>query len=596
MNKLQLYISKSYKGFKSVRNFNPAENIQRHIHDVRQALEVLDYDPSEKYLFYLISYIDEGSFFTILRTIPEQPLDHLAMTIFVPNGLLIKAEEMADIVKRTARMVSNPSVSAEDVADLHEILSKEYPEEENAPATVGSEGKTYAVCVYGGEGGRRLDDFFGPKLYQPEYLKYAGVVLVDAELGVSFDAPDLSAEALADTVALLPPEEQPDNFVPHIYHHVFDRPFRAPLGGEVNIVWRRGGFEDRTQVVTVSGPDQRVEPAEISDSRKAISPASFYITSQATKAPIDKAVITVNNVEINGPHSFTVPELKNADVHIRAHGYFPFHAHLDLAATTQALVQLQEQRKIYRFELPVKSSELGAPIHFEIHTKRELTDSPIEGYSLLDDIKEGQGRNNYLEFKGRSGLAGWRPYAIGAAAGLLLGIILGWAIGGSGSKGADDADSIAEVVEEPAEAAQPKQESKEEFLNRVVENQKAKDAAQAAGQPAPEPVAAPSSAPVTKEAIKYLESATSWDKDKLDKYPELAGLFDDMNNFRLQRIKDYWGPRLAKSKRFEKVAFHAGEGLRKKIFKPEGTYCTKEGDHTITVQSYLNRIDPAKAK
>ncbi len=58
MNKLQLYIYKSLRGFKSVRNINPEENVQRHIRDVRKALEILDYDPNEKYLFYLISYIE----------------------------------------------------------------------------------------------------------------------------------------------------------------------------------------------------------------------------------------------------------------------------------------------------------------------------------------------------------------------------------------------------------------------------------------------------------------------------------------------------------------------------------------------------------
>lgn len=55
MNKLQLYIYKSLRGFKSIRNFNPSENVQRHIRDMRHALEILDYDPAEKYLFYLIT-------------------------------------------------------------------------------------------------------------------------------------------------------------------------------------------------------------------------------------------------------------------------------------------------------------------------------------------------------------------------------------------------------------------------------------------------------------------------------------------------------------------------------------------------------------
>ena len=170
MNKLQLYISKSLRGFKSVRNINPSENVQRHIRDVRRALEALDYDPAEKYLFYLISYVEEGSFFTILRTIPDQPLDHLATTIFVPNGLKITREEMADIVHRTTRMVSNPSVSAEEINDLHEVFSKEYPVDPNPPACVPSEGRDYASCFYNGETGRKLDDFYAEALYQPAFI------------------------------------------------------------------------------------------------------------------------------------------------------------------------------------------------------------------------------------------------------------------------------------------------------------------------------------------------------------------------------------------------------------------------------------------
>jgi hypothetical protein len=56
---------------------------------------------------------------------------------------------------------------------------------------------------------------------------------------------------------------------------------------------------------------------------------------------------------------------------------------MDLASTTQALIQMQERRKVYQFEMPLKSSEYGAPIKFEIRSKRELAGSPIDGYEIL---------------------------------------------------------------------------------------------------------------------------------------------------------------------------------------------------------------------
>lgn len=590
MNKLQLYIYKSLRGFKSVRNFNPSENVQRHIRDMRNALECIDYNPAEKNLFYIISYIDEGSFFTIIRTIPDKPLDHLATTIFVPNGLMISREEMAAIVKRTTRMVSNPSVSDTDIAELHEMLSKEYPVNAESPATVASEGREYAVCLYGENTPHQLEDFYAEHLYQPDFLKYAGILLIDSELGLEFSAPDLTELKLADTVALLPPAADPDGFTPYVYHHVFDRPFRVPLGGEVEVVWRRGGFEDKTQILTVESPGQEVMPTTTSDSRKAISPASFFITSHVSKNRIGDATITVNGVEINESKSFTLNELKRADVVISAPGYAPFRATLDLAATTQALVQLQEQRKIYRFELPVKSSELGAPIHFEIHTKREISDSPIEGYSLLDGIREGQGRSNHLAYTGGSSVPVWRSYAIGAAAGLIIGLLAGWLFSGSDDAAGPEPDvieTLEEVAVTPTETGKPQQDA----TQTKEEAKPAKDAQEQAAKTEIRP-----DAPVTDKAITYLDTHEVWSKAELAKYPEFNGLFEDMNNFRLGSIVDKWGKKLSKSKRFSKVAHHAGESMRKKVFSPEGSYCKPDGDHTIKVQSYLNRIDPAKKK
>lgn len=589
MNKLQLYIYKSLRGFKSVRNINPSENVQRHILDVRNALATLDYNPAEKYLFYLISYVDEGSFFTILRTIPSEPLDHLATTIFVPRGLQISPDDMDAVVRRTTRMVSNPSVSAEELAELHSTFAREYAVDRDAPMTVASEGRVYAWCRYGGDTGRSLRDFYGPALYQPAYLPYAGVLLVDADLGVKADVTDLTDMPLATVVPMLPPESSPEGFTPHIYHHLFDRPFAVPLGGTVDIVWRRAGFEDRSQQVLVERAGQEIEPASTAESRKAISPASFYITSQSSKAPITDAVITVNGVEISEARYFTQADLKNADVIIRCQGYFPFHGHLDLAATTQALIQLQEQRRVYRFELPVKSSELGAPIRFEIHSKRDLTESPIEGYVLLDAIREGAGRINHLEYTGSTPGASRRMTAIIAAVALVVGILVGWLIGrpssprpevpAPGSAPAIEASASPAMAQPASEAAKPQAQEPAPTVGEQLAAKPAAAAQEATG-------------PVSAQAIAYLDQNKRWDRLKMEKLG-IGGLFDDMNNFRFARLTDYWAPRLDKSKNYAEVV----KAVRNGSYKPKvkalaGTTYNKAGDNIINWRSYTYHVDP----
>ncbi len=615
MNKLQLYIYKSLRGFKAVRNINPAENIQRHIHDMRHALEILDYDPAEKYLFYLITYIDEGAFFTILRTIPDQPLNHLATSIFVPNGLQITPDEMSDIVRRTTRMVSNPAVTPDELNELHTLFAREYDVVPDAPSTVGSMGRKFAFCRYGGDTGRTLDSFFGKNLYQTAYLPYEGVMLVDAELGVTADADDLTDLQPAENVALLPPAEDSGGFTPHIFHRAFTRPFLVPLGQDITVTWKRQGFEDRRQEITVDTDGMVLPPVDTDDSRKAISPASFFITSHASKAPVNDAVITVNGVEINEQKTFTLAELRNAEVVVQARGYAPYHLRCDLAATTQALIQLPETRKIYRFELPVRTSELGAPIRFEIHTKREITDSPIEGYQLNDSIQEGSTRVNHLMYTGHSSLLASRKALLACAAALVIGFLLGWLIMG-GSPQAEQASSPAtqsqgkqtpqgEQASSPATQQQGKQTPQGETAaaiatanadlaraREILASIAARPAVAAEVKPAEEPTplpAAQATAPAGS-ATEYLDSHKVWNRSEMEQYPDLKGLFDDLNNYDRDRIVDHWAPKLAGSKNFTRVA-NAMRNSRQKNRDLSGTH-NKPGDENITWITYTYKVDP----
>ncbi|MDE6486669.1 MAG: hypothetical protein K2L76_04080, partial [Muribaculaceae bacterium] len=257
MNKLQLYIAKSLRGYKSLVNFNPAEDVRRHIADLRQALEAIDYDPLEKNIFYLLSYIEEGYLLSILRTIPVEPLDHLAATVFIPLRMAITPDELHDIIRAITRKMSAPGMSADDVAELRRLFAREYPlrPADEAPAIVASAPAAgYARCLYGGTTGRTLASYLGKHIYQPAWLPYSGILLLDADLGLGGPAPDLTGAPLATTVPLLPPEPTKEGFEPHIYGPPVPRPYAAPRGGPVALTWRRQGFEPRVSTVTVSAP------------------------------------------------------------------------------------------------------------------------------------------------------------------------------------------------------------------------------------------------------------------------------------------------------------------------------------------------------
>lgn len=183
MNLLQLYIAKSLRGYKSLVSFNATDEVARHVVDVRRALAAVHYDPAEKIIVYLVSYIPEGTLLTILRTIPSEPLDHLAATVFVPAVSAITARELDHVVREVTRKISAPAMKGEDVARLRELFAKEYPDRPQAPVLRASAaGADYAVELYGGDTGVELIDFLGDNLYDARRTALAGTLLVDAEL------------------------------------------------------------------------------------------------------------------------------------------------------------------------------------------------------------------------------------------------------------------------------------------------------------------------------------------------------------------------------------------------------------------------------
>lgn len=554
MNKLQLYINKSLRGYKNLVNFNPSEDVSRFVEDVRDALAVVDYDPTEKNIFYMLRYCPEGVFVIVLRTIPDKPLDHLAAWIYVPNGLAVSAEELEDVLRAVSRKVSGSGVSESDVAELRHLFSTEYRLDREAPAMVRMTGDSYAFSFYANER-RSLSDFLGARIFQPAWREFKGVLLLDANLGISGKCTDISDEELCEVTTIMPPDTPENGFAPYIYGEPFNRPFLAAVDRDLDILWRRPGFNDQQQVVTVTADGFRPESIETGEAIKTINAASFLITSQDTKEQLTGCTIKVNGREIQGPVTFTQSELAQAHVWVSCDGYFPYSSRIDLAGTTLALIQMQERRKVYMFEMPLKSTEYGGPVKFEIRTKKELKDSPIDGYQVLDAIQEGPNRTNYLGYiYGVEHRSLWQKAmyaAIGLAAGVLLMMLLG---------------RCSETVPDTPDAPQPQ----EVPAATAVEAPAAPDAnatVAVADLPEAKPEPKPEQQTVSasdQDAIAYLDSTKQWDRAVMEKYPLLRGLWDDMNTYKLTEIRDVWSKKLKGSVNFAKVVDAATKGINKK--------------------------------
>ena len=97
-------------------------------------------------------------------------------------------------------------------------------------------------------------------------------------------------------------------------------------------------------------------------------------------------------------------------------------------------------------------------------------------------------------------------------------------------------------------------------------------------------------------AIRYLDSHDRWNRDSMERYDDLSGLFDAMNGFRFSSvITDYSG--LTASKKFAKLVQVASKKISRgwipKRGKPDSTQI---GDNEISYTYYINWIDQDREK
>lgn len=569
MKKLQLYINRSMLGYKSMLNQNPTDEGGRVVKDLRPVLGDIDYDANEINIFYLLTQTHDGTYFTVIRTIPPREKDHLAAWIFIPRGLEIKPEDLYKVIHTTTRKISGQNVSGGDVAELRELFGVQYgrsDKEVQQPAM--NAAAPMAWRTYNGDSGVTLKDLIAGGLQQAAYIPYNSVLFVDGDLGINVIGDDLTDEPLSDEALLLPPGESPDGLKPYVFGLLLDKPVKVCMDQEVDVVWKRNGFEDVVSHEVIVEKEQTPVIPSQGESRRMLSPSSFQIISQSTKEPVRNFSIRVNGHELTGEgQTFTRDELESASVVVNSEGYQPYTGHIDLAKNTRPTIQLQERMKVYCFEMPVKNSGLGAPIKFEIRTKKALEESPVDGYVLLDAIQEGPLRNNHLGYVKSN--AGMMQKLLFMGIGLVLGLVISWGLTRCGS---DDKGSVSGLAPAATEVAD----------STAVDNNAT---VAAAAQPQTAPVQ------ISQEAIKYLDSNDKWVKPEMEKVG-LKGLFEDMNNYNFESLKKVWGPKLKGSKKFEKLLKHVNNSVNShKADKLKAPFNAKADDNVITFMPYLYKID-----
>lgn len=473
-----------------------------------------------------------GSYFTVWVHVPA--------ACDISNAETIRVIEQIKEVAKTGNFKSNPI--------FDEIAGNTYQDKGVLLPAVSTICSDPNASKYGV---RRLPDFtlqelLGNNIAQHEYAKYKGIFLLNQSVGFGNDFEKLGAE-IKEVRTLQAPKTQ-EGFEPYIVvagqTELFTKAVEFPDGADVHIEWRKEGYRAISKSAKVTEKEE-----DFQNSIKINAEKDIYREVHRDKIKvfgsdgksIESFEVWLKDLLQVDP-IIKVPTRNACPITIKADGYEDKEVRLKDLISDKG-IKLEKESYTYRFALE------GSKEEYILTTQRRLTKSPIKYYSAYDVISE-KGVNK-LSYDGI-----WQKvmyFGIGFGACLLaIGLYVGWNV--------FVMDREFKFVDKQAAGVTATQD--EDFTLTDADMQK---------------------------AFNYLESNDTWHKDSLDRFDATRGLFGELNEFEVNKIKDrnatLNNDKLGKIvEALEQIPADSRPGTH------DGKYNAKD-DKQININNYINSIN-----
>lgn len=533
--------------------------------DIRDILKLYNSEDESKFAMFM-SFSENGAYITIARSISGRGGDNTAAWIYIPNNLEVTGTEIISIIDVVKEELS---ASKSNVERLTQIFNKDYRTTESADYMPSSSEKIFAKRNVGFY---PLKGIIGEKRYQPIYSNYNAILIndMDGMEIVDKNITDLSSETMVETLVFCPPVKQdlPSGVTVHFNtsgYPQFNKPVRVCKSKHINLVFKRTGFDDIPYIDRVKENDQLCGVPRY-DWKKPIFKGQFKIIAahDSNVNLTDDATITVNNEELTWHQPIKISEHNalQAKVRISVNGYEPAEEYIDLLhAANSITVKLHRAERAQSWKIELANGHTAVMDLRSKYLSCDRYESPIKGYSREDGIQR------YTNF----GVLKQRAIGFLMAVATFVVIFLSVAL----FEWYDNHNFMWQLgwpplkVEESS-TTQESNHSNDEKNNTSEQNQANQDRS-------------------ISRAIAYLDNEVGvWQRDSLIKYPELDGLFEELNSYEFNKILNRYS-KLYESKNFKRIYDTIMSNKDKKF---DGNFCS-EGDYSITVSNYEKKLKKA---
>lgn len=566
-NKLGLKIVRINQGYTDLLEINGDQKWTKNVWDIRKDLENIDnLDGSSAVL--MLTSIDTGHMLTVASLIEGRITDCISAWIHIPATISISGKELVELVESAKKEILANERNDEK---LRQLFSKEY---ELAPATKivgGSIGEKCAYRYYGQKAKYTLAELL-KDMCQSYYKNYKSVFLLDNSSNLRCLSGDNLSEQKVYSMIIVKSPGVVESFVPHIGGQPFEGQMYAVEGEIIKIEWRRNGYlpiQTETTVrqemrYSVPTPNQYIRVIPF-DTIKVVDEWGQSIREY--EVYVEKKLI-----EHGRPIAISESKINNVWIEVYAEGFEPISGNANLTKPV-VKIQLQKETYAYEFMLPLKNDEGYYPI--KISGNRKLKNSPVKGY-----VTEGgyvtRNDKNYLRFKPLSRKF-WVTCLICSIIVLLLGICGGYALNDFIGGKADN-EEVSKLTKENAD-----------LKSRIKELEKRNYTY------TPKGATDNNETYSIEAAISYLDSNNKWNRTEMEKFDDLKGLWDALNERLFDDIIKY-ETKLSKSTTFTEVVQAVKANKHKKFAQPY----TKDNDIRIHPEQgvsngYINALNVVQA-
>lgn len=582
MNKLGFAIKLASQGAGNAIECNKGQWTNKVV-DIREYLKLFNGLQGTDNIVTFMSFDEGGCFLTQLRAISGRVGDFLSGWIYIPNTIDVNGEDVMNTYNYVRNILSQSNLS-DLKEDIESFFSKEYPSKEVAAQYVASKGQLYGVRFLGHY---TLKEIVGEHRYQPYYSDYKAVFLLNKEEEVTITKEaansfrNLTDKDIVKTSILVPPANASlqtlgrGTKIHTIDGSDFNQPLLVNVGSKVPLILSRIGFENMKLEVNVTSERQDVDLSNVKITWMKKISASMFTVRNRKQEKIDKDVrISVNGTNITFQEILVSEEdCRQALVKVSAPDFEVFEQRRSLLIDD---LDITLSRKVKQAQTLVELSN-GNYGEMTIESKYlpSKYESPLKGYCFEEDP---QGKVLRLS----DGFV-WKQRLWGFCAALIVGILLialtafdAWTDTHQFKFGLPPWEEIRTTQQDNSDDSTSVDSTQNQNENQGESEQNSSEDAS------------------LDAAIKYIDNNSTWTKSKMETFPDLQGLFDDMNTFNFSKLLNYWQGKLSNSKQFKKVFESASKtnrnGWNPKQGKHNPTY-NKPDDEQIRLTNYINWLD-----